>query len=117
MLVEPDIIIRHHLAEYLRECGFMVLQASDTNEARQFFTQERSKINVVLADVKAPDEGGFALARWIRSGYPGTDVILSGSVRTAAEKAADLCGERPDVTKPYNHQLVLDRIRRLLAAR
>jgi DNA-binding response OmpR family regulator len=119
LIVDADILVRHPLAEYLRECGYRVLQASNLDEARKLFTQRRRRllIDVVLADVNAPgSESAFAFAAWVRSNRPGVQVILAGAVSVAAEQAGDLCTDGP-LTKPYHHQLVLDRIRRLRAAR
>jgi len=119
-VVEADILIRHPLAEYLRECGYRVLQASNTDEAQKLFTQRRRRIaiDVILIDVAAPGSiNAFSLARWIRENHPAVDVILSGSVEAVTEKAGELCEHGPPLSKPYDHQLVADRIRRLLAAR
>jgi DNA-binding response OmpR family regulator len=119
LLVDADILVRHPLAEYLRECGYRVAQAADLDEARKLFTQRRRRlaIDVVLADANAPGaENAFAFAAWVRANRPGVEVILAGSVDAAAEKAGELCEEEP-LSKPYDHQLVLDRIRRSLAAR
>ena len=35
LLVECDIVVRSPLAEYLRECGYRVLEAVNTIEARE----------------------------------------------------------------------------------
>jgi hypothetical protein len=42
---------------------------------------------------------------------------MAATVEKAAEKAGDLCREGPAITKPYDHKIVLQRIRRLLASR
>jgi len=97
-----------------------VVQASNTDEARTLLTERRRRlpIDVVLADVNAPGgENTFALATWIRGNHPRIQVILAATIDAATEKAGDLCEEGPTLSKPYDHQLVLDRIRRLLAAR
>ena len=117
LIVEADILVRNPLAEYLRECGYRVLEAFDAAEARQVLSGGTMPVNVVLADVDGPHESGFVLATWIRTTHPGIDVILSGSVASAAEKAGELCLEGPALSKPYDHQLLLDEIRRLIAAR
>ena len=119
LIVDDDILIRHPLAEYLRECGYRVVQAANLDEARKLFTQRRRQlaIDVVLADANAPGaENAFAFSGWIRANRPGVAIILAGNIDATAEKAADLCEQGP-VGKPYDHQLVLDRIRRALAAR
>jgi DNA-binding response OmpR family regulator len=119
LIVDADILIRHPLAEYLRECGYRVVQAANLDEARKVFTQRRRRlaIDVVLADADAPGaENAFAFAAWVRANRLCVEVILAGSVDAAAEKAGELCEEGP-LSKPYDHQLVRDRIRRSLAAR
>jgi len=119
LIVDADILVRHPLAEYLRECGYRVLQAANLDAARRYFTQRgrRPVIDVVLADAAAAGaENAFAFAGWLRTNQPGVEIILAGSVDVAAEKAGDLCEEGP-IGKPYDHQLVLGRIRRSLAAR
>jgi DNA-binding response OmpR family regulator len=117
LLVENDILVRHPLAEYLRECGFRVVEASDPDEARHLLEDGSIAVDVVLADIGRQHGNGFALATWIRTNFPNVDVVLPGTVAKAAEKAGDLCEDGPAVAKPYDHQLVLDRIRRLRAAR
>jgi CheY-like chemotaxis protein len=45
LLVDDDIIVRHPLAEYLRECGFTVFEASNGDyggDLRSRYPQARS---------------------------------------------------------------------------
>jgi DNA-binding NtrC family response regulator len=117
MIVESDVLIRQPLAEYLRECGYRVIEATNDAEAREFLAKGVAQVDAVLADVNASGEARFSLATWIRQNHPGTQVILAGTMATAAEKAGDLCQDGPALSKPYDHRLVLDHIKRLLAAR
>jgi DNA-binding response OmpR family regulator len=119
LIVDADILVRHPLAEYLRECGYRVLETTNFDEARKLFTQRRRRlaIDIVLADVNAPGkESAFAFAMWGRANRPGIEIMLAGTMNAAAERAGDLCTNGP-LGKPYDHQLVVSRIRRLLAAR
>jgi DNA-binding response OmpR family regulator len=116
LIVESDILIRHPLAEYLRECGYQVLEAMDADEARQIVESE-GEVDVVLADADAPGASGFAFASWLRREHPQIKVVLAGNVAVATEKAGDLCEEGPNLAKPYDHRMVLNHIRRLLASR
>jgi DNA-binding NtrC family response regulator len=116
LLVEPDIIVRSPLAEYLRECGYRVLEAVNAAEARELLGAA-ADITLVLADADAREGGGFALQAWIHENYPDIEVMLAGSVTRAVEKAGDLCEDGPALSKPNHHQSVLDAIPRLLAAR
>ena len=116
LIVESDILIRHPLSEYLRECGYFVLEATDGEEARRIVESE-SEVGVVLADAGAPGASGFGLASWLRREHPKIKVVLAGNVAVATEKAGDLCEEGPNLAKPYDHKMVLNYIRRLLASR
>jgi DNA-binding response OmpR family regulator len=117
LIVEHDVLVRGPLAAYLRECGYQVLEAVDAGEARQILSDAARSVDVVLADVNDRGGDGFELARWARRMRPEIQIVLAGSVASVAEKAGDLCGEGPTLSKPYDHQIVLDRIRRLLATR
>jgi DNA-binding NtrC family response regulator len=75
-------------------------------------------VEVVLADARAPGKlDGFALAHWLEENRPGTHVVLAGTIASQAKKAADLCEDGPHLSKPYDPQLLVDRIKRALAAR
>ena len=117
LIVEADILVRHPLAEYLRECGYRVLEARDAAEARPIIEALGASIDIILADAARPGLGGFELAAWARRLYPDIEMVLAGGVAKAVEKAGDICEEGPALSKPYEHHLVLDRIKRALAAR
>jgi DNA-binding response OmpR family regulator len=108
LIVEADVLVRNPLAEYLRECGYRVLEASNTAEARQLLSEGPKPIDIVFADAEGPGENGFAFAAWVRANHPDVDVVLVGTVAKAVESA---------LLKPLDHRLVLNHIRRLLAAR
>src|SRR4051794_24568517 len=113
LLVERDILVRHPLAEYLRECGFTVFEAGNGEEARTALETPELGIKVVVADVTTP-LSGFALRQWARTNSPFVEVVLAGTVEQSIDKAASLCEEGPALAKPYEHHLVLDRIRQAL---
>ena len=117
LLVEPDILIRNPLAEYLRDCGYHVLEACSVDEAREHLAKPDRPIDLALCDAGLPDGGGFAFSAWVRREHPHVTVLLAGTVERAVEKAGALCEEGPALSKPYNHQFVLEHIRRLMASR
>lgn len=117
MLIEAEIVVRHALAEYLRECGFQVIEATNVEEARQVLDYASTSMDAVLASLDGGSDEVFALAHWVRSNRPDIEVILAGSIPATVEKAGDLCREGPALMKPYDHRFVLDQIRRKLAAR
>ena len=50
LLIDADILIRAPLAAYLRECGFRVIEAGTSAEARKFVEDETIALDVVLAE-------------------------------------------------------------------
>jgi len=116
LLVEGDIAIRHPLAEYLRECGFTVFEAANGDEAMHALQTPELQIEVVLADMMTTGSG-FGLRQWVRTQSLAVEVILAGSVEKAVDHAGGLCHEGPALAKPYQHHLVLDHIRQVLARR
>jgi DNA-binding NtrC family response regulator len=117
LIVESDILIRQPLAEYLRECGYVVMESLNPSEARELLSKGDREADIVFAEIEGFDGGGFALSKWIRENHPNVEVILAGTVSKAVEEAGDLCREGPAISKPYDHSFVLDRIRASLAAR
>ena len=117
LVVEDEVLLRLIISEYLRDCGYKVIEAADADEAVLVLKQPDLVIDVLFTDIEMPGSmDGFALAQWSRSNRPGLEVILTGTVPRAVNAAANLCEEGP-LPKPYEPQSVHDRIRRLLAAR
>ena len=143
LLAEPDVIARHTLAEFLRNCGLHVVEAATSDEAIAVFDDPRFDIDILLCDAKLGGElGGFGLARWVREHRPAVDIELTGSLAATAGAAHKICedvskgevsnGEvsKPDHPEPdewrpepsklnlrENPQSVVDRILQLRAAR
>lgn len=117
LIVEEDVLVRHPLAEYLRECGYKVAEAVDADEARQLLVKGSGGIELILVHPLSETDRGFTLASWVRSIYPEIQVIIAGTLAKVTEKASTLCEQGPALTKPYDHKLVLSHIRRLQAAR
>ena len=114
LVVEDEVLIRLPLAEYLRDCGYRVFEASNVAEAKAVLDAD-TPVDLVFSDVNMPgNENGFALAVWIRQRHPDTKVILTSGIANAAEKAESLCEDGPLLTKPYSYNVVLQRIQSLL---
>ena len=117
LLVEADILIRHPLAEYLRGCDYLVIEAIDAQEARLVIDKGERSVDVALLDISEETGRNFALAGWMRENRPEIEVLRAGTIGRAVDQAQELCSEQPDLQRPYDHKLVADRIRCLLAER
>jgi CheY-like chemotaxis protein len=114
LVVEDEVLIRSNIAQYLRECGYRVIEAVNAEEALIVLRSE-IRIDLVLTDVQMPGSmDGFELAKWIRANKKQVQVILVGTPERAAHAAGELCEDGPLLAKPYEPQALLDLIRRHL---
>ena len=117
LLVEDEVLVRVPIAQYLRDCGYRVIEAVNAEEAMTVLLHEETVVDVVFSDIEMPGPvDGFGLAKWIREHRPGLDVLLAGTINRTVENAKQLCAEG-SVPKPYDAQIVHNHIQRLLAAR
>jgi CheY-like chemotaxis protein len=117
LVVEDEVVIRSSISEYLRRCAYRVLEAGDAEEALVILRKPSVKVDVLFTNIEMPGSvNGFELARRARELRPEIQVILTGTLERAADAAAGLCEDSP-LPKPYEPQVVVDRIKRLLAAR
>jgi DNA-binding NtrC family response regulator len=118
LVVDDEVIIRTAISEYLRDCGYKVIEAASVDEAVLVLQQAEITVHIVLSDVEMPGaRDGFALAQWVREHRPTLQVILAGSAARATKAAGELCNSGPMLAKPYDPQIVLDQIKRLLATK
>jgi CheY-like chemotaxis protein len=115
LVVEGDVMARLGLAEYLRHCGYRVIEAASGAEAITLLSATpKIDIGVVLSVVELDERmDGFSLARWVRANRPGVEVALAGSIVKAAKTAGDLCEEGPHLRKPYEPEQIVEWIKSL----
>jgi len=117
IVADSEVIIRNVLSDYLRQCGYKVIDAATADEVIEILVKGASQISVILSD---SDLGGsmnaFSLRFWVREKRPDIHFILAGNVDNAARAAGNLCDEGPHLARPYDPQLVMVHIRQLLAA-
>ncbi len=118
LVVEDEVLVRIVIAQYLRDCGYRVIETVNADEAIAVLKLADIVVDVIFTDIDMP-------GAWTDSASPaGRAPIVqapksSSPARSprAVNAAADLCEQNRTVPKPYEPQVVHDRIRRLLAAR
>jgi len=112
MVLEPEILARMAIAEFLRGCGYKVIEGMTSDEV---FTvlEAGTAVQIILAEVRlAGDRNGLELAKRVRETYPGIDIILTVGIANAATKAGELCDDGP-LEKPFHPQELMRRIHML----
>lgn len=78
LVVDGDIVSRHAIADYLRHCGYSVIEAAGTDEAMKALAEPTLGIDVILCDVAAIGvTTGFEFAHFVRDNHPGLEVQLA----------------------------------------
>jgi CheY-like chemotaxis protein len=112
LLIEPDVLARLVLADYLRGCGYIVVEVSSADEAIEAL-RSTTEIELVLSEIHdIGSMSGFEFAHSVRMTHPNIDVILTSNQTHAAQKCHELCEHRV-VRKPYTPQEIVRQIHML----
>ena len=78
LVVEDEMVLREMARDFLKDCGYKVLEAGSGREALQVWWQHRSKIDLLLTDMKMPEGvSGMELAEKMLAEQPGLRVIFT----------------------------------------
>lgn len=113
LVVEDEVLIRLAIADYLRDCGYRVLEAHSGEEAQSILSSGEL-VEILFADINLGGGiNGFELAQWTRAHFKGIRIVLTSGAHKSAEIAADLC-DGPLLTKPYSYERLAEHIKSLL---
>jgi CheY-like chemotaxis protein len=113
LVVEDEMMVRMPIAEYLRDCGYNVVEAGDAAEAISA-VNEAGPVHLVFSDVRMPGRmDGFGLAQWLRAHHPDVPVLLTSGYSTSRGAPAGVPGVKL-IEKPYSQLQVARRIAALL---
>jgi CheY-like chemotaxis protein len=117
LIVEDEVLSRLAMSEYLRECGFQVIEAASGVEAQQLILTGL-KVDLVFSDITMPGGvDGIDLALWLMVHCESAKVILTSGLPDSLVKAQSACNQvLAFVPKPYDQATVAAKIRELLQA-
>jgi DNA-binding NtrC family response regulator len=112
LVVEDEILIRLAVADFLRDGGYRVFEASNAAEALKVLASGEP-IELVFSDITMPGAmDGLCLAAWIRQMRPAIHVILTSGVVSAVSAAQQSVATV--VEKPYSYDTLAASIKRLI---
>jgi CheY-like chemotaxis protein len=112
LVVEDEQPQREYLVSELERTGFIVLEASNGNDALELV--RRFAPDVVVLDMMIPEISGFALARAIRSSERTRDIgIVAVSALASEALRMEALGAGCDafLKKPVRAELVIEEVR------
>jgi DNA-binding NarL/FixJ family response regulator len=116
MLIDEDAVARTAVANYLRECGFRVIETDAEADGKKVLQAQRHAIDIAIcAPSSTRSSEHFEFVRWVRTHHPTVRLLIAATLEKTAKLAAEVCEEGPHLRKPYEHQALLDWIKRLRA--
>lgn len=115
LIVDDDREINKILRDYLEQAGFTVLTSHDG--ATALHTLRRERPSLLLLDLMLPDKDGWELTRFIRADemLRTTPILMITARVNDADKILGLeLGADDYITKPFNAQEVVARVRAML---
>lgn len=121
LVVEDDTFMASLLRFLLERQGMTVTVLGDGRAAidRIESLQGNASFDAVLLDLRLPQVSGLEVLTRLRQqpAWLGTSVLVLSALDTGGEVAAALdAGANDYMTKPFNHEELLARLRRLLPA-
>jgi CheY-like chemotaxis protein len=113
LVVDDEPVVRGVMTRILRQLGYRVVEASGTVEAERVVNAE-PKIDLLLTDFSMPESNGLEFARWFRSRFAETPVLMVTGSLWELNYQAESLGEFAILTKPFTAVDLGRMVRRVL---
>jgi DNA-binding response OmpR family regulator len=113
LVVDDEVRMRKLIREYLSDGGYVVLEASDGEEALDVYAKEKD-ISLVLLDVMMPKLDGFEVCREIRRTSSVPVIMLTARDSEKDELKGYELGIDEYITKPVSPKVLVARVEAVL---
>ncbi len=115
LLVEDEEIVRSYIRTVLRQLGYVVLEASQGDEAMLFSDRYDGPIHLLVADMVMPGQSGPQVAERLVAARPGLKVLyLSGYTEHAAVRRGNFPSGTAFLPKPFTPDTLAQKVREIL---
>lgn len=111
-IIEDEKAIREELEELIKKYGYKCESSDDFQNIIQIILA--SQANLILLDINLPYQDGFQICRDIRKQSNIPIIVLTSRNTTFDELMSLNIGADDFISKPYNWQVLLARIQKLL---
>lgn len=103
LLVEDEKYLRNTLKLVLDRKGYIVLEASNGEEAKDVLKIEKD-INLIISDIRMPKLDGIQLLYWVKKTISIPVILMTGFSEIIETKEAYEVGAANFLSKPFEHQ-------------
>lgn len=115
LIVDDEARMRKLIKDFLMAKGYSILEAEDGEKALEVYTENRSKISLILLDVMMPKLDGWSVLRQIRQEDSKTPIIM---LTARGEEQDELFGFELGVdeyiSKPFSPKILVARVEAIL---
>ncbi|GLV24521.1 response regulator [Sphingobium sp. Cam5-1] len=115
LVVDDEVHIRRLLQGTLKRAGYDVVEAVNATEALE--EARRAKPDAILLDLGLPDRDGLEIIQLLKAALAAPIIVVSAREATEQKVAALDLGAHDYVTKPFDSEEVLARLRASLRER
>jgi two-component system phosphate regulon response regulator OmpR len=113
LIVDDDLRIRSLLERYLKEQGYLVRSAADSEQMDRFL--ERENYHLLVLDLMLPGEDGLSICKRLRSSDNAIPIIMLTAKGDEVDKIIGLeLGADDYLAKPFNPRELLARIKAVM---
>jgi signal transduction histidine kinase len=115
LVLEDDQDIQWIMSEFLHECGYTVIVASDGEEGLSLFQKHASSIALVIADIMMPKMKGKEFQTYIHRSHPEVKIlIVSGYQEIDLKRRELLDAQSAFLQKPFSLDTLASKVRELI---
>ena len=116
LVLEDDVSVRHISVRVLRNLGYQVVEAANSDDAKHVITQsDGRKIDLLLTDMVMPQMSGRNFAKWLHQTSPHTKVIfVSGYLEESLHPGDRLDPDMFFLPKPFDTEQLAAKVREAL---
>ena len=114
LVVEDEQVIRGPICRILRKHGYVVLEATNVEDALRVMQEHHSPVHLVITDIMMPEMDGKELVKLLRDWYPKMRVLFMSAYSAQYLPPGEKGMADEFLAKPFPLALLTERVRQIL---
>lgn len=114
LIVDDEERMRKLIKDFLKQKSYNTIEAKDGEEALKVFTENESKISLILLDVMMPKLDGWSVLRQIRQTSKVPIIMLTARGEEQDELFGFELGVDEYISKPFSPKILVARVEAIL---